>query len=683
MRNIKKKFILISLIITSMFNILIAKKTVLNNVYQKWINEVHYIITKTERDVFYKLTTNNERDIFIKAFWKHRDFTINTPENEYKDEHYRRLSYVKKKYGRGMKIGWQTDRGKVYIILGKPISIQRHSGFSTVKECEIWNYQLKPKAGIPPIFNIVFFDKTKTGEFTLYSPINDGPQSLLLNYQGSPGKTNDTFNAYMKIKEYNSFLANTAISLIPGGESSIGQPSMSSEFLLRNIDQAPKKNVDDLYAKKFINYKGIVSVNYSINYIRNKSTSFIIRNENGINFLHYFIKLNTLSLDQYDNKYYTKIEIYGNLKNLKGKNIYKFKKNYNISLNTQEFEEIEKRTFAISDYFPIKPGKYKLSIMLKNTNSKEFTAYDTNIDVKPKNNIYMSKPILAYKIEKNTNEKNMKSFMTKKGSLLLEPENIFTKKNNIYTFFQLYNISDNLRKYGKILIEFKGDKSYSKKIVKNMRDYKLDEKDFLFTTNLSDFAIDYYKILISIIDKNEKTVLSKKSSFYITPLKNISRSKTYTKASSLNQKSITAYRLAIQYYNSNKPLEALPLMKKAYFANPRIKQFAIGLSDIYFKLKKYNKIEQLLKPFINSEKPDYQIFITLGKVNKKMKNWKNAIIYYRKVMSYHGLTANVLNNMASCYYNLKNIAEAKKAWKKSLEIDPKQTKVKKILKSLK
>ncbi len=186
MRNIKKKFILISLIITSMFNILIAKKTVLNNVYQKWINEVHYIITKTERDVFYKLTTNNERDIFIKAFWKHRDFTINTPENEYKDEHYRRLSYVKKKYGRGMKIGWQTDRGKVYIILGKPISIQRHSGFSTVKECEIWNYQLKPKAGIPPIFNIIFFDKTKTGELTIYSNINDGQQSLLLNYQGYP-----------------------------------------------------------------------------------------------------------------------------------------------------------------------------------------------------------------------------------------------------------------------------------------------------------------------------------------------------------------------------------------------------------------------------------------------------------------------------------------------------------------
>src|SRR5512135_1346695 len=90
--------------------------------YRKWLDEeVGYIITKHEREVFLKLQTDKEREIFIEAFWKHRDPVPETPRNEFQEEHIRRLNYANSIYGRSSPVpGWKTDRGRIYILLGAP-----------------------------------------------------------------------------------------------------------------------------------------------------------------------------------------------------------------------------------------------------------------------------------------------------------------------------------------------------------------------------------------------------------------------------------------------------------------------------------------------------------------------------------------------------------------------------------
>jgi len=105
------------------------KKTELPPKYKKWIEEeVVYIITPKEREVFYQLETDAQRDRFIEEFWRQRDPTPGTPRNEFKEEHYRRIEYANKWFGRGTPIpGWKTDRGRVYIILGEPIFRQTFS----------------------------------------------------------------------------------------------------------------------------------------------------------------------------------------------------------------------------------------------------------------------------------------------------------------------------------------------------------------------------------------------------------------------------------------------------------------------------------------------------------------------------------------------------------------------------
>ncbi len=100
----------------------------LSPVYEKWLEEeVVYIITPKEKDVFLQLQTDREREIFIQAFWKQRDPNPNIPGNEFKEEHYRRIDYANNWYGKDSPgRGWRKARGRIYITLGPPKSIERY-----------------------------------------------------------------------------------------------------------------------------------------------------------------------------------------------------------------------------------------------------------------------------------------------------------------------------------------------------------------------------------------------------------------------------------------------------------------------------------------------------------------------------------------------------------------------------
>src|SRR5262249_29117814 len=97
-----------------------------DKVYKEWPNnDVKWIITDEERKAYLTLTTDDEREAFIERFWLHRDPDPDTPENEYKDEYYRRLAYADEHFTSGIP-GRNTDRGRIYIRFGPPDGIETH-----------------------------------------------------------------------------------------------------------------------------------------------------------------------------------------------------------------------------------------------------------------------------------------------------------------------------------------------------------------------------------------------------------------------------------------------------------------------------------------------------------------------------------------------------------------------------
>ncbi len=148
----------------------------LKGTYKTWLNqEVTYIISDQERKAFMSLGNDEERDAFIEAFWQRRNPNPDSPENEFREEHYRRIQYANDHFAAG-KPGWKTDRGHVYISFGKPDDIESHpsggtyqrpqdegGGTTSTFPFEIWHYRYIE--GIGENVNLEFVDTCQCGDF--------------------------------------------------------------------------------------------------------------------------------------------------------------------------------------------------------------------------------------------------------------------------------------------------------------------------------------------------------------------------------------------------------------------------------------------------------------------------------------------------------------------------------------
>ncbi len=111
--------------------------------WKKWLNEdVVYIITDEEKKAFSRLRTDEERQSFVESFWLRRDPTPDTEENEYKEEHYRRIAYANDHYASGIP-GWKTDRGMIYIKYGPADEIDSHPSGGTLRAARLKKAEAK------------------------------------------------------------------------------------------------------------------------------------------------------------------------------------------------------------------------------------------------------------------------------------------------------------------------------------------------------------------------------------------------------------------------------------------------------------------------------------------------------------------------------------------------------------
>ena len=146
--------------------------------YKRWLErDVVYIITPEEHDTFVKLSTPEEKERFIEQFWLRRDLDPNTPENEFREEHFRRIAYANEHFHSGV-AGWRTDRGMIYIKWGPPDGIERHpqggpyhrkshegGGFTSTFPFEVWFYH--HIEGVRAGVEIEFVDPSRTNEYRI------------------------------------------------------------------------------------------------------------------------------------------------------------------------------------------------------------------------------------------------------------------------------------------------------------------------------------------------------------------------------------------------------------------------------------------------------------------------------------------------------------------------------------
>jgi GWxTD domain-containing protein len=660
------------------------QKKELPPVYKKWLEEeVVYIISPLEKQVFAKLQTDRERDLFIEAFWRQRDPTPGTTENEFKTEHYRRLNYANYYLGRQAPVpGWKTDRGRIYIILGEPNDIQHFESGQETYPAEVWFYQNKAEFGLPPGFNIVFFKEHGTGDYKLYSPTVHGPQAFLANYMDDSA---NVMAAYRKLRDLEPNLALVSLSLIPGEDSAaFGRPSLSSDLLLQQVESLPERTIRDQYAQKFLQYKDIVEVEYSANYLDSDSSVKILRATPSLPCVHYSIEPGRLSVSQYGDKYSTTLTLNGSVKDEAGKVIYQFDKTLPVSFNEEELSNISRRPYGIYDVFPLIPGTYNLSILLKNEVSKEFSSLERKLIIPGGGSgAWVTPLILAYKADKLDPARNrLKPFQIGGFSLLVQANRTFTKSDELVLALQVWGLPQDLREKAELVFTFLKDAQPFKSFSRAVRDYPLFP-DVVEPVPLSEFIPAHYAVEVSVRSGGQE-IAAARDEFDITPLEKIARPWIYTKILPGLDDAVYPFITGNQLLNAGLVPEGRSRLEDAYRKNPKDADYALALARADMMSRDSSRVETLLAPFFGQAKPPrYEMFIVLAGALHQREEWDKALQVIDQGITHYGLNTAFLNLRGDCYMRLGNKTEALRALEKSLEINPAQPDVQKAVAALK
>ncbi len=236
-------------------------KKELESPYKKWLDEdVIYIISPEERHSFLHLATNEEREQFIEAFWQRRNPDPDSPENTFKEEHYRRIAYANEHYASGIP-GWKTDRGKIYIMWGPPDEVDSHptggnwdrpsdqgGGSTTTYPYEDWRYRHLDGEGLGENVELEFVDPSSTGEYHI--TMDPSEKDALLRVPGA----GLTMAESMGTADKSSRFTNTDGTNMAENQPGEGMQNQNSgnEFsrleLMANIMRPPPVKFKDLEA---------------------------------------------------------------------------------------------------------------------------------------------------------------------------------------------------------------------------------------------------------------------------------------------------------------------------------------------------------------------------------------------------------------------------------------------------
>jgi GWxTD domain-containing protein len=360
------------------------KKTLkeLDTPYKVWLNEdVIYIISPEERSAFLQLETNEEREQFIEAFWLRRSSNPDLPDNDFKEEHYRRIAYANEHYASGIP-GWKTDRGRIYIIWGPPDEIESHptggvydrpmeegGGSTTTYPWETWRYRYLE--GVQENVILEFVDPSGSGEY--HMTMDPSEKDALLNVPGAGLSLLESMGLASKACRFNRS-DGTHMPTSLGGE-----PASLNEFTRL-----------ELYAKvqhpPDVKYKDLESV----------VTSRMVRDQLKFHYRTDFLKVTSdtvmvpvtiqvpntqLSFKAKDGVHSAEMNIFGRVSTLTGKVVQTFEdsvvKDYPDSL----FPMAVKQMSIYQKSLPLRPGLYRLDLVIKDVSSGNVGAENTRLAV--------------------------------------------------------------------------------------------------------------------------------------------------------------------------------------------------------------------------------------------------------------------------------------------------------------
>ena len=251
--------------------------------YNTWLTEeVIYIITKEERDAFLRLTTNEEREQFIEEFWRRRNPDPDSPENTYREEHYRRIAYANERFSSGIP-GWKTDRGHIFILWGPPDEIDSHptggtydrppeqgGGSTTTYPWELWRYRHLEDIG--DNIELEFVDPSGSGEYHL--TMDPGEKDALAKVPGAGLSTCEQLGLCSKAQRFTNTNGTTLPAPLGGLSAGLDEFDIIDRYFKA---QRPPEHFKDLAAMVTVTIlRNQIHMDYRFDFLRVTHDSVLV-----------------------------------------------------------------------------------------------------------------------------------------------------------------------------------------------------------------------------------------------------------------------------------------------------------------------------------------------------------------------------------------------------------------------
>ncbi|MBZ5522748.1 MAG: GWxTD domain-containing protein [Acidobacteriia bacterium] len=348
--------------------------------YKNWRDiDVRYIITDEELATFKKLSTDAERDQFIESFWQRRDPTPDTEENEYKEEHYRRIQYANEHFQSGMP-GWKTDRGRMYIMYGKPDSIDSHpmggpyqrtaeegGGQTSTYPFEIWRYRYLE--GIGQEIEIEFVDRCGCNEY--HMTLDRSEKDALQNVPNA-GLTD--MEAMGMANKADRFRGVEAIGKgFFNGQNDTKQFDRLATFA--RLNKAPEVKFKDLEA--VVNTKiryNLLPFDVRVDYVRVTSDTVLVP-------ITVQVPNRELTFVNKDGVQRGVVNIFGRLSTITGRVAQTFEDTMHLDVPADLLERFVANSALYWKALPMRAGRYRLDIVVKDVNGEKVGSFSQGIMV--------------------------------------------------------------------------------------------------------------------------------------------------------------------------------------------------------------------------------------------------------------------------------------------------------------
>src|ERR1700739_14018 len=352
--------------------------------YKRWLDEdVRWIITDQEMKAFKNLSNDEEREAFIENFWLRRNPNPDSPENEFREEHYRRIAYANDHYAAG-KPGWKTDRGHIYIAFGKPDSIDSHpsggaynrpieegGGSTSTFPFEVWHYRYLE--GVGDNIDIEFVDTCMCGDY--HFTIDRSEKDALLHVPG------------MGLTQWEEMGMAKKADRFKGGFENLGTGPMSSSQSSKEFDRI--ELAAKLFAPPPVKFKDLDNFISEHKLITGPIVPFDVRTD--------FVKVTdntvlvpiTLQMKNRDVTFVTKdgvakgvVNILGKVTTITHKTVQTFEDTVEVEQPAELLEKSLDRQSVYWKALPLLPGLYRLDIAIKDVNNPDHVGiYGRSLEV--------------------------------------------------------------------------------------------------------------------------------------------------------------------------------------------------------------------------------------------------------------------------------------------------------------